>query len=133
MLPQLSQWPLITERKIMPNTYTWAVTAMDCSPQEGDNTDVVFTVHWNCSGTNGTYGGSTYSTCSVPLTVGTFTPYAQLTKSQVLSWVWNNGVDKTATEEAVGQQIESQVNPQVVTPPLPWAESELLAQQAQGA
>ena len=55
-------------------TITWTVTAMDCYPQEGGNTDVVFTVHWTCSGTDGTYNGSVYSTCSVPLTAGTLHP-----------------------------------------------------------
>jgi hypothetical protein len=104
----------------MANTYTWTVTSMDCYPQEDGNTDVVFTVHWTCSGTDGTYNGSVYSTCSVPLTAGTFTPYAQLTQSQVLGWIYANGVDQTATEAAVAQQIANQVNPPVVTPPLPW-------------
>ena len=79
-------------------TITWTVTAMDCYPQEGGNTDVVFTVHWTCAGTDGTYNASIYSTCSVPTPEGTFTPYAQLTQSQVLGWVWANGVDQTATE-----------------------------------
>jgi hypothetical protein len=50
----------------MATTYNWTVTAMDCYPQEGGNTDVVFNVHWTCSGTDGTYSGSVYSTCAVP-------------------------------------------------------------------
>jgi hypothetical protein len=106
----------------MANTYTWTVTAMDCYPQEGGNTDVVFTVHWTCSGTDGTYFGSVYSTCPVTYTAGSpFTPYAILTQEQVLGWIWANGVDQTATEAAVAQQIANQVNPPVVTPALPWA------------
>jgi hypothetical protein len=102
-------------------TITWSVTAMDCYPQEGANTDVVFTVHWTCAGVDGTYNASIYSTCSVPTPEGTFTPYAQLTQSQVLGWIWANGVDQTATEAAVEQQIQNQINPPVVTPALPWA------------
>ena len=39
-------------------TITWTVTAMDCYPTEGSETDVVFTVHWTCSGTDGTYTSS---------------------------------------------------------------------------
>ena len=101
-------------------TITWTVTAMDCYPQEGGNTDVVFVVHWTCAGVDGTYNGSVYSTCAVPTPEGTFTPYAQLTQSQVLGWVWANGVDKTATEAAVEQQIQNQINPPVITPQLPW-------------
>jgi hypothetical protein len=104
-------------------TITWTVTAMDCHPQEGDNTDVVFTTHWTCAGVDGTYNASIYSTCSVPAPSGTFTPYAQLTQDQVLGWVWANGVDRFTTEAAVVQQIDNQINPPVVTPALPWLET----------
>ena len=104
----------------MTTTTTWTVTAMDCYPTVGSETDVVFTVHWTCSGTDGTYNASVYSTCSVPTPTGTFTPYADLTQEQVLGWIWANGVDQTATEAAVDQQIQAQVNPTVVTPALPW-------------
>lgn len=103
-------------------TFNWTVTTMDCYPQEGSETDVVFNVHWTCSGAQDTYNGSVYSTCSVPApSGGAFTPYASLTQNQVLGWIWANGVDKTATEAAVQQQINNQINPPVVTPPLPWS------------
>lgn len=94
---------------------------MNCYPTVGSETDVVFNCHWTCSGTDGTYSSSIYSTCSVPTPTGSFTPYADLTQEQVLGWVWANGVDKDATEAAVQQQIDNQINPPVVTPPLPWA------------
>ena len=102
-------------------TITWTVTAMDCYPQENSETDVVFTVHWTCAGTDGTYSASVYSTCSVPTPEGAFTPYADLTQAQVLGWIWANGVDQAVTEAAVEQQIQNQINPPVVTPPLPWS------------
>jgi len=102
-------------------TFTWTISAMDCYPQEGGNTDVVFNVHWTCSGTDGAYNASVYSICAVPAPTGSaFTPYANLTQEQVLGWIWADGVDKAATEAAVQQQIDSQINPPVVTPPLPW-------------
>lgn len=105
-------------------TITWTVTAMDCYPQEGGETDVVFNVHWTCSGVQDTYSGSVYSTCAVPApSGGAFTPYADLTQDQVLGWIWANGVDKAATEAAVQQQINNQINPPVVTPPLPWSQA----------
>jgi hypothetical protein len=94
---------------------------MDCYPQEGSETDVVFNVHWTCSGTQDTYTGSVYSTCQVPAPSGeAFVPYEDLTQEQVLGWIWANGVDQEATEAAVQQQIDNQINPPVVTPPLPW-------------
>jgi len=104
----------------MSTVITWSVTAMDCYPNEGGNTDVVFNVHWTCSGVDGDYSGSVYSTCSVPAPSGSFTPYADLTQNQVLGWIWANGVDKDSAEAAVAQQIQNQINPPIVSPPLPW-------------
>jgi len=105
----------------MTATITWSVSALDCYPQESGNTDVVFNVHWTCAGTDGTYNASVYSTCSVPAPTGSaFTPYDQLTQQQVLGWIWANGVDQAATEAAVQTQLDNQINPPVVTPPLPW-------------
>ena len=106
----------------MATTTTWTVTAMDAYPQAEGETNVVFTVHWTCSGTDGTYNASVYSTCGVTYTAGSpYTPYADLTQEQVLGWIWANGVDQSATEAAVATQIQNQVNPPVVQPALPWA------------
>jgi hypothetical protein len=105
----------------MTTTTTWTVTAMDCYPQAEGETDVVFNVHWTCSGTDGTYNASVYSTCSVTLDPSApYTPYADLTQDQVLGWIWSSGVDQAATESAVDQQIANQVSPPVITPELPW-------------
>jgi hypothetical protein len=103
-------------------TFTWTVTQLDCYPQADGQTDVVFTVHWTCSGTDGTYNGSVYSTCNVTYVAGTpYTPYDQLTQNQVLGWIWASGVDQASAEAAVQAQINNQINPPVVSPPLPWA------------
>jgi len=106
----------------MSATITWTVTAMDCYPQAEGETDVVFTVHWTCFGVQDTYSASVYSTCAVTYVAGTpYTPYNQLTQNQVLGWIWASGVDQTATEAAVQQQINNQIDPPVISPPLPWA------------
>jgi hypothetical protein len=106
----------------MTTVITWNVVQMDAYPEYEGEPDVVFTVHWTLSGTDGTYSGSSYGSVGITLTEGsTFTPYADLTLDQVLGWVWANGVDKDATEAAVAAQIEAQINPTVVTPPLPWS------------
>jgi hypothetical protein len=104
----------------MATTFTWTVSQLDCYPQADNQTDVVFTVHWQLTGTDGTYNGSVYSTCSVPAPTGTFTPYADLTQEQVLGWIWASGVDKDSAEAAVQAQIDNQINPPTTTPPLPW-------------
>ena len=101
-------------------TITWTITQLDCYPQVGSETDVVVTAHWTCFGTDGTYNSSVYSTCSLPLPDGEFIPYDQLTQEIVLDWCWANGVDKAATEAAVQVGIDNQINPPIVSPPLPW-------------
>ena len=103
-------------------TITWTITAMNCSTTE-QNPDTVIVAHWTCSGTDGTHNASVYSTCSLPAPTGTFTPYADLTQSQVLGWIWANGVDKAATEAAVQTNIDNLINPPVTNPPLPWNQS----------
>ena len=103
-------------------TYTWTVTQMDAYPQADGEQDVVFNVHFTCAGTDDTYNASVYNTQQVTVdSAEPFTPYDQLTQDQVLGWVWTSGVDKDVTEAAVAQLIENQINPPVVTPPLPWA------------
>jgi hypothetical protein len=105
-------------------TYTWDITAMDCYPQSEGQTDVVFTVHWTLNGTDGTYNGSVYGTVSVTYVAGEpYTPYNQLTQSQVIGWVTTAlGAEQVAAYESnVAAQIGAQANPPVVTPALPWA------------
>ena len=102
-------------------TITWNISQLDCLPQSAEGADYVVTAHWSCNGVDGNYSGSVYSTCSFAVVQGAFTPYADLTQDQVLGWCWANGVDKDATEAAVAQQIQNQINPPIVSPPLPWA------------
>ena len=84
----------------MAATITWTVTAMDCYPEADNEQDVVFNVHWTCSGveTQGetTYNGSVYNTQQVTVNAEEpFTPYDQLTQAQVLGWVWEAGDRKS--------------------------------------
>ena len=103
-------------------TITWVIERLDCVPQTAEGADYVVTAYWRCSGVDGDYNGTVYATTSFPVVQGpSFTPYADLTQDQVLGWIWANGVDKAATEAAVEQQIQNQINPPIVTPPLPWA------------
>lgn len=107
----------------MATTFNWVITTLDCIPQTPEGADYVVTAHWTCNGTDGTYNGSVYSTCSFPVVQGEdFVPYADLTQDTVLNWCWASGVDKDATEAAVEQQIQNQIDPPIIQPPLPWAQ-----------
>jgi hypothetical protein len=100
----------------------WTISQLDCKPQEDGLTDVVVTAHWQCTGTQDEYSAQVYGTASFTLEQGAgFTPYADLTQDQVLDWCYASGVDKDATEANVTVQLENQINPPIVTPPLPWA------------
>lgn len=105
-------------------TNTWSVVQMDAYPEYEGTADVVFTVHWTLNGTDGEYAGSVYGSQGLTLSPdATFTPYADLTQAQVIGWVQDAlGEEQVAAYEAnVATQIENQINPPVVTPPLPWS------------
>jgi hypothetical protein len=96
---------------------------MDAYPEADGETDVVFNVHWTLTGTDGEYTGSVYGSQGLTLDPDApFTPYAELTEGQVVGWVQDAlGEEQVAAYEAnVASQIEAQINPPVVTPPLPW-------------
>ena len=99
---------------------SWIIERLLVKPTEGSETNVVITADWRCNGTDETYSGTCYGSCSFQPPSGEFTPYDQLTEAQVLNWCYANGVDKTAIEANVTQQIENQINPPVITLPLPW-------------
>ena len=105
-------------------TIIWDIEWMDVSSKTVDGfTEVVLSAGWRCTATDGTYTTSNYGSCSFPQPAegGQFTPYNQLTETQVLGWCYDNGVDKDANELAVKNQLANLVNPPVVQPPLPWA------------
>jgi hypothetical protein len=106
-------------------TNTWNIVRLDCYPELDGETDVVFVCHWTLAGTDGTYNGSVYGSVGVTLDPDApFVPYASLTEAQVMGWVQDAlGEEQVAAYEAnVAQQIADQINPPVVTPPLPWSE-----------
>ena len=101
-------------------TISWIIERLLVKPTEGSLTDVVITADWRCNGSQDSYSGTCYGSCSFAAPSGSFTPYPDLTQEQVLSWCYANGVDKSAIEANVTAQIEAQINPPVVSLPLPW-------------
>jgi hypothetical protein len=98
-------------------TTTWTISQLDRKTADG----FVTTAHWQATAVDGEHTASIYSTCS--WTDGTVnTPYDQLTQEIVLGWVWANGVDKQATEDALAAQIALQKAP-VTAQGLPWSQA----------
>ena len=94
---------------------TWTITQTDYETANG----FITTAHWTALAVDGDYTASIYSTSSWAAGTPTI-PYASVTEAEVLNWVWANGVDKTATEAALAQNIELQKNP-VVASGTPWS------------
>ena len=95
----------------------WTISTLD---RETSN-NFVITAHWQATATDGDYTASIYSTAS--WADGTpVIPYENLTQETVLNWVWANGVDKQATEDALAANIALQKNPVTATG-VPWGQA----------
>ena len=108
----------------MSNTYTWVISQLDCYPTQDNKTDVVFTVHWRRQATDGDgHNADIYGSQAVTLDPSaTYIPYAELTEADVIGWLEDAmGAELLeAQKAALDKQIEDQINPPVVRPPLPW-------------
>jgi hypothetical protein len=101
-------------------TLSWIIERLLVKPTEGTLTDVVITADWRCNGSQDQYSGTCYGSASFAPPTENFTPYDQLTQDQVLGWCFASGVNQTAIEANVTQQINDQINPPIIAPPLPW-------------
>jgi hypothetical protein len=91
---------------------TWNIVQLDRNLPGG----FVYTAHWTVSATDGDFSASSYGSCGFDGELTT--PYEDLTKEQVLGWVWEK-VNKEETEASLASQIESQKNPVTATG-VPW-------------
>jgi hypothetical protein len=91
---------------------TWNIAQLDRKTADG----FVYTAHWTVSATDGAYSASSYGSCGFDGEL--ITPYEDLTKEQVLGWVWEK-VNKEETEASLASQIEAQKNPVTATG-VPW-------------
>jgi hypothetical protein len=105
--------------------YTWTVDGLECYPQVGGLSDVVFRVRWAANGFDGTYNASVQGVQNVPApSENAFTPYPDLIEMQVIQWVLDElGAERVESFKAdVATKIAEMITPPVVTPPLPWVE-----------
>jgi len=98
-------------------TTQWKITQTDYQTSDG----FINTAHWTATAVDGDYTASIYSTASWQAGTPTI-PYASVTEAEVLNWVWANGVDKQATEDALAAQIALQKAP-VTLSGTPWGQA----------
>jgi len=99
--------------------YTWSVNSVYVYPEKDGVTNFVCTIHWNCSGTNGTVTGSLNgATGFAPKSNASYDDYDTLTPEQMIGWVQEQmGPERVAEVEA---DIDSQIANTAVPAPLPW-------------
>lgn len=103
--------------------YIWNIAQIKAYPTFADKTDVVCSVVWKVVATNGEYGSQIQGSIDLPTEyLEPFTPYNELTESQVLGWVKDiMGIEQVAQyENGALADLERLIAPPVVTLPLPW-------------
>ena len=99
-------------------TYDWNCKTVDVHPQEDEQTDVVYNVHWTVTGVDGDYSSSAIGTQTVPLSEGsTFIPFEDLTNEIVVEWTKEAMGEETVAsiETGIANQVETLINPTSVT------------------
>jgi hypothetical protein len=94
--------------------FTWNVVEMNRNTDGG----FVTTVHYTVNAVDGEFTASTYGTVGYTQEDKSYTPFADLTKEQVIGWV-KDSLGKDTVETSLAAQIEAQKNP-VQESGLPW-------------
>jgi len=117
----------------MATTYKWVISALESYPKNAEGlTDVICIVHWRYQAEQvdgeKTYNADVYGTLSVAAPdPANFVPYEQVTYEMVCGWL-EAGLDKVALEQNLNSQIADQINPKIVTLPLPFSNPQLFLQ-----
>lgn len=107
---------------------SWSITKLFCIPNLNGQQNVIVNIEWKVSIEETIDSKKYYAEKTGIIGSGfspniiNFTPFDQLTEQQVLNWVWSNGISKEGTESILQGDINSQINPPIITPPLPWSQ-----------
>jgi len=109
----------------MATSYKWDCNTVDVYPQENEESNVVYNVHWVLTGTSSQTdaGGDFYTARSagsqqVPLSAeNEFIPFEDLTNEIVTGWVKESMGEETVTEleSGIDSQINDLINPTSIT------------------
>ena len=106
-------------------TYNWNCKTVDCYPEQNNESDVVYNVHWIVTGASDQLNpeGKPYSATNIGTQVldtsgiTNFIPFDQLTNDEVVAWTKNAmGDEKVASIEAsIQERINNLITPTSVT------------------
>jgi len=101
---------------------TWTVSSMERTLTDGALSDVVTTLHWQCTDSDGEHHGRCYGTVGLSAPdADSFTAYADISEADAIAWakaaIGEEQVE--AYEASVASQIERKKNP-VSGTGVPW-------------
>ena len=106
-------------------TYNWNCKTVDCYPEQDNEADVVYNVHWIVTGTSDQLDpeGVAYSATNIGTQtldtsqITNFIPFDQLTNDEVVAWTKAAmGAEQvTSIEVSIQSQIDSLITPTSVT------------------
>ncbi len=106
-------------------TYDWNCRTVDCYPEQDNEADVVYNVHWIVTGTSDqtdpqgmpwaatNIGTQTLDTSQIT----NFIPFDQLTNDEIVAWTKGAMGDEgvAAVEKSIQDQIDNLIAPKSVT------------------
>lgn len=104
--------------------YEWVISQLECLPEKSKKKNVVSNIHWRYNAKDGEYFADIFGSQALNTdNLKNFTAYSDITKETVIEWLEEiMGAEKIAEFQAnLAASIDSQKNPPVITPPLPWA------------
>jgi len=106
-------------------TYNWNCKTVDCYPEQDNEADVVYNVHWIVTGVSDQVDpeGNPYSATNIGTQtldtsqITNFIPFDQLTNDEVVAWTQGAmGAEQvTQIESSIQSQIDSLITPTSVT------------------
>ncbi len=106
-------------------TYNWNCKTVDCYPEQDNEADVVYNVHWIVTGVSDQKDpqGDFYSATNIGTQtldtsqITNFIPFDQLTNDEVVAWTKGAMGDKqvASIEASIQSQIDSLITPTSVT------------------
>lgn len=113
--------------------FTWKIEKLDCYAQKNGLEKVVKNIHWRCMAQafddqnqpiaieDDIVIADFYGSNVIPFIESSeFISYNNLTQQIVLNWLWDNGINKTEIETLLENKIDSMLNPEIISPSLPW-------------
>jgi|TARA_R100000149_G_C5726056_1_gene47198 hypothetical protein len=101
---------------------TWDIASLDATKTVGSLSDVVTTVHWTASDSDGDHTGSAYGSVGLAeADSGSFTAYKDITKDNAIAWAKAalGSEEVTAIETRIAAQITESKTP-TTTSGVPW-------------